>query len=463
VNGVILYPAAGMVIMAIEAAKQLADAGREITAYILKRTNFHTAINIPVGAEGLEVDTYLRPRKDAEDKDSGWFDFRLCTFDGNSWSENCNGSIQVVYATTNTEIDGGKEDQLWTMGHRQSCQELEQRCNMSVEPKALYDHLTRCGYGYGPFFQPITSISWDDGDNAVCQVKTFCSLNDEGTNMVQPHTIHPITFDGVLQTMFAASTKGGTQMMPTMIPTYIDRIWLSSKGLSHPEADFIKVCVKTQWTGLRNAESTIIALDAAAQEVLMEINGTKTTVVASTNDSEDIEQAVKARSHELEWRPDLDLMSVEDTQAFFDKAIADEPAPLEFYTDVEFLLIAYIQRTLQEFKRNPDLTLKSDDHIKKYYQLMEHRMKLLEDGGDCFSSDEWRAHLSDDCYIAKVLERVASGNKQGLLVSVICKNLPSFLTGEMDILSVLFEGDLVKDFYRELVSLFLLISKGPVI
>jgi hypothetical protein len=455
VNGVILYPAAGMVTMAIEAAKQLADTSRDITAYILKRTSFHTAINIPVGAEDLEVDTYLRPRKDAEDKDSGWFDFRLCTFDGHSWSENCNGSIQVVYATPNTEIDGGEEEVLWTMSHRQNYQELEQRCNTSVEPKSLYSHLTRCGYGYGPFFQPITSIAWDDGDNAVCQVKTFRWFNDEGTNTVQPHTIHPTTFDGVLQTMFAAYTKGGTEMMPTMVPTYVDRIWLSSKGLSHPEADAIKVCAKTEWTGLRSAESTITALDASAQEVLMEINGTKMTVVASTNDSGDLEQAVKARCHKLEWRPDLDLMSVEGIQTFFDTSVADEPLPLEFYTDVDFLVMAHVQSTLQEIRCNPSLTLKSDDHTRKYLQWMEHRMKLLEDGTDRFSSNEWRAHLIDNGHVTRVMEKVASSGKRGLLVSVICKNLLSFLTGEMDILSVLFNGDLVKDFYQEQVSLFL--------
>ncbi|KAM3072030.1 hypothetical protein ACMFMF_007424 [Clarireedia jacksonii] len=449
INGVILYPGAGMVTMAIEAAKQLADNSREITAYILKNTSFHTAMNIPAGAEGLEVDTYLRPRKDAEDKDSGWFDFRLCTYDGGNWSENCNGSIQVIYAAPNTDIDDGKEDQLWTMCHREKYLELEQRCSISVDPKSFYDHLLKCGYGYGPFFKPITSIAWDDGDNAVCQIKTFRCYNDEGTNTVQPHIIHPTTFDGVVQTMFAACTKGGTHMMPTMVPAYVDRIWLSSKGLSHAEADSIKVCVKTQRSGLRGVESHITALDATGQEVLMEINGTKATVVASTDDA-DVEQKLKARCHKLEWKPDLDLMSVADTQAYFDTAVTDEPAPIEFFTDVDFLVMAHIQSTLQEIKDNPDLTLKSDDHTEKYYQWMEHRVKLLEDGADRFSSEEWRTRLKDYDYVANVMEKVASGSKRGLLITVICKNLVKFLTGEMDILSVLFQGDLVKDYYYEL-------------
>jgi hypothetical protein len=93
-----------MLVMAIEAAKQLADVGRIIIGFNIKDITFHSALIIPVRPEGIETQFYMRPAEVSNEKDASWFDFRLCTCDDNKWSKNCKGSIQVVYEHIETEI-----------------------------------------------------------------------------------------------------------------------------------------------------------------------------------------------------------------------------------------------------------------------------------------------------------------------------------------------------------------------
>ncbi len=57
INGALVYPAAGLLVMAIEAAKQLADASRIIRGFELKDCAFERALTIPQTAEGIEVHT----------------------------------------------------------------------------------------------------------------------------------------------------------------------------------------------------------------------------------------------------------------------------------------------------------------------------------------------------------------------------------------------------------------------
>jgi hypothetical protein len=231
---------------------------------------------------------------------------------------------------------------------------------------------------------------------------------------------------------------------------------MSSKGLSHPEADTVRVYANTNWTGIREAESNITALDATAQEILVEIEGAKTTVVASADSTEDLEQVVMDKCHNVEWKPDLDLLSVDTVQTLCDAAApSDEAEPIEFYTEVDFLLTAFIQRTLKVVKGELSLSLELKHHTKMYLDWMEHQMQLLHDGASPFSSTEWRDRLEDSNYVAQLTQRITSTNKQGIFFTTVGTNLQKLLTGEMDALSVLFQGDLVKDHYYEVVSIVL--------
>ncbi len=120
INGTILYPAAGMLVMAIEAAHQLADPDKVVSAFVIKNVTLHSALNLPSNAPSSRCrgQSVHAPRRDQDGRMPEWFDFRLCARRRapRTWFENCHGSIQVVYEPDQddtgraTGIDKGREE-----------------------------------------------------------------------------------------------------------------------------------------------------------------------------------------------------------------------------------------------------------------------------------------------------------------------------------------------------------------
>ena len=74
--GTLIYPAAGMVVMAIEAVNQLASSEKSIAAYSLRDVVITSPLKVSLDAP-IEVETFLRPSKNLAGKSSSKFDFRI--------------------------------------------------------------------------------------------------------------------------------------------------------------------------------------------------------------------------------------------------------------------------------------------------------------------------------------------------------------------------------------------------
>ena len=96
-NGATIYPAAGIIVMAVEAAKQLAQPDRKIAGFQLKKINFSRAVIIPAELDGLETRFTMRALKVGSDSEDMWSEYRLWGYDGKEWTICCHGYIQVEY------------------------------------------------------------------------------------------------------------------------------------------------------------------------------------------------------------------------------------------------------------------------------------------------------------------------------------------------------------------------------
>lgn len=110
-NGVELYPAAGMMVMAIEAARQVftSIADRPIKGYSFLDVTFSKALTLPMTAEGVETQFYLRPQKTQGVSSSQTSEFRLCMISNNERIENFRGTIITEYNEEEVEVDHGLE------------------------------------------------------------------------------------------------------------------------------------------------------------------------------------------------------------------------------------------------------------------------------------------------------------------------------------------------------------------
>lgn len=321
INGTILYPAAGMIVMAIEAAHQLADPDKTVSAFVVKNVTLHSALNIPSNAPsvGVEVNLFMRPRRDQDGKNAGWFDFRLCTHDENTrtWFENCHGSIQVVYELSQDDadrmagIDKGLEEQLWRASLCREYSDMAAECSTTLEITEFYARLAEWGFDYGPAFRDMTAVASDGHGGAVIEVKTF--EPPAGATHTK-HIVHPASLDCIFQLIIVSMTNAGTAKLATGIPTHFDCIWLSATGLSYPHAQSLKAYGRAKRLGLRQTETSIGVVDESGTRALLKIDGFVATDISGSKDDAEEQKGSSTTPlcHTIEWKPDIDTLS--DTQ-----------------------------------------------------------------------------------------------------------------------------------------------------
>lgn len=423
INGTTLYPAAGMMIMAIEAARQLADPVRELAGFILRDVAFQTALTIPSSAHGIEVNLHVRPRKDTGEKDAGWLDFVLYCYDASnlgSWNEIFNGSIQLTYTDAVEDDDAmgkAKEDQAWETSRLAHALRVKAACRQDADPGTLYEKLAESGYGYGPSFQGIKHMVFDGTGSSVSTVQTYrWSRHFEGPDPGTDHIVHPTTLDTILHTMLAVYTQGGAQKIATTIPTFVERMWISAKGgLSASTANAITVFTTGRRSGLRESQATLIVTDPEIQSVLIDIDGFQTTAVAADTEGSGTEKASVKPAYTLEWKPDPTLSSAAQLQRFYDKSATNAGSESkEWHQGLVQLIRATISRTLEAIQSHESVT----PMCSTYVEWMKRQASSLR---DC------ETELLDEDAYQELTSKLEGGTQQARLLASIARKHTALL------------------------------------
>lgn len=225
----IVYPAAGMVAMALEGISQVTKEKANLVGYEVKEMKIEKAMIIPSTAHGLETAMNFK-RTTYWSEDQALFDFVIYSKQlGSPWEQNASGSVQALR----------KHGDWRSMfaNHQRQHQSLKERCKKATVPRQLYELLDAVGVNYGHLFQNITQIS--TGDNAcVCKVRVPDTKSKMPAKFEYPHIIHPATLDAIFHTLFAIDSE-------PMVPTYIKNLFVSAG---------IKRDIGSEFTGYAVAE-----------------------------------------------------------------------------------------------------------------------------------------------------------------------------------------------------------------
>lgn len=351
ITGSILYPGAGMLVMAIEAQLQLADQGRAIKGFRIKDACFHNALTVPMTAEGIETHFYVRPYKDSlSSTAASWNEFRLCSYDKNEWREHCRGLISLEYDTSVTPVDDGLESSKLIEACQRRFTNAQESCKTSIDSKQLYEHFSTVGLDFGPFFQCLQDVPYSHSGEALALLKTHTVRGH-----VQPHVIHPTTLDAMLQITMAALTNGGRDMVQVLVPTVVHNLWLSNDVITHPKE--MDVHAKAGYLGLRQAEASAIALDCATGKPLAIIEGFQSTAV-SGRDEAFSDTNPRQMCFNIDWKPDTRLLTQEQASAVL---VAPKNTPAE----VPSLIIDELEQACYFFIRDLLESL-LDTELSKY-------------------------------------------------------------------------------------------------
>ncbi|KAL8658296.1 MAG: hypothetical protein Q9226_001112 [Calogaya cf. arnoldii] len=449
VNGAIVYPAAGMLVMALEAAKQIVDADKQIAAYLITDVTFSSPLTVTTEAQGTETQVQLRPLADPSTKTSSYYNFHVSTCNSNVWTKTCRGTIQVVLEKSETQVDGGRESSARLHSYRRVFEDGMRKCSKSMDRKSIYDYMLSTGLGYGTSFQALQNVFYDDNGTACGYVNTLETTAPEVAAAAQAHVIHPTTLDGLFQLILMALSKSTDTHMPTFMPTRIGKLWVSGKGISNSSTTIINAHAEAGFTGRRKASGSMFALNAENNRILLSLEGTEMTTVTG-NEGEMLNPSEKRRlAYKLSWKPDVDLLTASQVLAYCEELRPQRPSDAEFYTNLGFLMVKFLSEALNALPVGH--TWNAGFHLHDYHSWAKRQVERFQRGQLPFLSKdhpEWKA-LNEDAHYADNLIAKSKATVQGKFFLKIAEELPSILIGETDPLAFMFEDDSIPEFYRE--------------
>ncbi|KAL8855884.1 MAG: hypothetical protein Q9178_007504 [Gyalolechia marmorata] len=448
-NGTELYPAAGIIVMVIEAARQLSVStnNKEIRGYRLLDVAFLKAVRLSMSPEGVETQLHLRPRQLQGAASSERHEFRLYMISNNEWIENCRGTILTEYCEDDSEVDRGLEIRQAQQRHKETFARGVEHCNIQVDPKQLYNNLSACGIDFGPTFRVLENVSYSDTGEATATIKLHAWMNKvpAEASRIRQHLIHPTSLDGVLQLTVTAITKGGWQSIPTMVPSRLDNLWLSNALLTRPSLESIKAFSKSRLEGFREREFDIIALDPSTDEPLIVVDGYRATAVSSLDAHSSVQSDWRRLCYSIDWKPDLDLLNSDRLAAHCNTSVdIKQLYTREYIAEAELACLYFISEALNVTPEEKIHGL--SPHLESYKEWMRYHC----DGRDAqaiLSGPQGQRFLSDPSYREALLSQLEKNGAEGEVYITIGRNLVRILRGEVDPLELLVQGQHLQKFY----------------
>ncbi|KAI8953570.1 polyketide synthase [Xylaria longipes] len=324
VSGAILYPAAGMLVMAIEGCRQLAERSnpeKSIKGFRFSEVSFKTALVVPDDAVGVESHLYIRPVKQAalESITSKWREFQVCTAqDDDEWQEHCRGQVLIEYNEPETIVDGGLEEQLLRTNCVNSITKAKENCKIQVEAEDIYDAWKSVGLVFGKLFQTVSDPFVDhESGQAFAKIRSTVPLLKKlmPYEYVQPHLIHPTTLDSVLQVCLSPIISNPERRVKNaVIPTFLNELWVS--GAHHSDDGYLATA-ETNIHGRKEYRSNCTAIDSNSEEPMILLKGLIATQLDAEVEPLQLEDDPKHRSWNIEWKPDPELLSLEEATKTF--------------------------------------------------------------------------------------------------------------------------------------------------
>ncbi|TEY78486.1 hypothetical protein BOTCAL_0048g00120 [Botryotinia calthae] len=426
VNGKVIYPAAAMVVMALEAVRQVADHNCGVSGYTLRNVKFRAALEIKTGSEDAETRVRLRGLTGDAATGAPSYEFVLFSFSSGNWTENCNGTIEIQYTKPGD--------------HRESIERLAYYHNISrsyftiqsVSMNYMYQFLRESGLDYGTSFQCMKNASYGKSKEATATIEVFKGLQNCPESDV--HVIHPTVLDSIIQLTLLALTQGGTRPMSTQVVAGIDKMWISEVTPTSRD-NTMKAFTKINTETTRNTKSSFFALNETDQELRLIIEGLEISSLGSS--------AVSAAHTQL-WCSittmiDIDMLNASQTLEWLEKSYGPEPdGPLSFHVDVKCFLLSVLKDLLRNIQSEEIVIQKP--HLKRYVAWINWQLEMNdtpEIRGQCISSGD------------ALVSRIKDQGSVGRFFLEVARNAPGILRGDVDALQILFGNNLVNDYYSE--------------
>ena len=447
-NDTVLYPASGMIVMAIEAMRQLVGrSSRPVRGYMVKEIFIHKALLLSLDNEGTETEISLNlPKASGKDLVSS-ADFHISALWNGEWADICEGSIATEFEdVSSADTANVDEQEALLQQRRQIHRRGVGRCGKMVEStRKMYEFAAAIGYGFGPTFQTLHAVahSGDTDGATTVYLGEWKDKVSKYAQTTQEHLIHPTTLDGVFQGTIVALTKGGTESCSTMVPTRIRSLWISNELLDYSDTDGLEVFSHLTFQGFRESEFSILAMDKNNNKPCIAIEGYRITAVnSSTNQYHDWRRLC----FDIDTKPDIELLNAKQLEGLCDTASkASERVPDPVIHDWEVVCYDCMSLALESLRNEGARTQKP--HLQKYIKWMRLRCQQLSERSNSSLLPLLKELQHNKRAREQLWSRVEETSPEGRLFVTIGRQLVEMLQDRLDPLEVLFKDQLLHDFY----------------
>lgn len=304
-QGVIIFPISGFVVMALEAMNQIAQM-RGVHYDSLEVEGLNVKTPAMLTEEELEMMITLRLKPELlEHRVLHEFTIRSWS-KSKGWSEHCTGLVCVMSPDVN-EVDGARQKHAKDQKLRSKISRATEKPTEAVDIRSLYERLNEIGVSYGTTFQGLQD----------CQASIDAStarLTENDTSLEMPHhretkyIIHPTLLERLIS-MYWPILDNTVSLSIVHLPSSIGKVKVSSKVFDHFQdhtSSLHAFCEPSSILSNEQANSlSMFAFDDVGQ-LMVSVDDLRIAPILEKSFSEELESA-RELCYKLEWEPVLQL------------------------------------------------------------------------------------------------------------------------------------------------------------
>jgi acyl transferase domain-containing protein/NADPH:quinone reductase-like Zn-dependent oxidoreductase len=343
IQGLTIFPMAGFVAMALEAAGQRA-ATEDVQFDRFDLRDVSIIKPLVLSDKDTEMTITLRPHQESSLVASeAWDEFRICSWShDNAWTEHCVGLISTV----SKDVDNFDQEAVLGDGEeltRTTTLCISETSAASVSPSALYDSLAELGVAYGPAFQGISNCHAADncalGDISVPDI-----AKDMPNHHMTDSILHPAVLESLIEMYWPILGAGGPGVDTIYLPSAMHQMSVSRSvsALAKEPGSTLRAYCKADFHPGQPKPSLVdlVATESAdPRQPLISIRGL--TVSPIVDGATQLEASVaRELCYKLEWEPILEPLPQEHkTNGYSNGANGSDHGAAQLSSDTEVVII----------------------------------------------------------------------------------------------------------------------------
>ncbi|KAK1977917.1 PKSN polyketide synthase for alternapyrone biosynthesis protein [Colletotrichum cereale] len=304
ITGTVLYPAAGMIVMAMEAAHQLRDISKHLTGITFRDLKFERGLVVAPREQAVQTEVSLRP----DDKCTSTWAFAVySTQAGGSWTRHCHGALRLEYGGNGNHDSDAVSDADWAMLSAEWA-DIQKKDTEEVDMETLYNELEVVGIDYGPSFRNVFEAGVVIGEHcahgsiSIPDTKSIMPFNYEF-----PHMIHPATMDAMFHLLFIAFSDG-KRLEEAAVPYTLKHMYVSTdlpQGCGSVYKGYAKCLLSN---GRETAGDLVISDEAWSSPKLIARDFALRQVTSSQKPLTTSDRSPRRVCAKLRWKEDIDFI-----------------------------------------------------------------------------------------------------------------------------------------------------------